>query len=67
MILLYYFGMLALLGAGTFCFLMTYLMLADAVTMRRGRTLAVGGGVLMGCGSAACFLSFLWLLQNSPL
>lgn len=66
MILAYYFFLLALLGGGTFCSLMTYLMLADAVTMRKGRTLAVGGGVLMGCGAAACFCSFLWLLHNNP-
>lgn len=66
-LLCYYFGLLALLGGGTFCSLMAYLMLSDAVTMRKGRTLAVGGGVLMGCGAAACFSSFLWLLNHSPL
>jgi hypothetical protein len=66
MILIYYTFLLALLGGGTFCSLMTYLMLADAITMHKGRLLAVGGGVLMGCGAAACFATFLWLLHNNP-
>lgn len=64
LILFYYFGMLFLLIGGLFCSLMTYLMIADAVTMRKGRMRAVGGGLIMGCGAAACIASFLWLLHS---
>ena len=67
MILLYSFGLLALLGGGIFCTILAYIMIADAFCVIKGRYAAVGGGIMMGCGAGACFACFLWLLDHSPL
>ena len=67
LILAYSFGLLALLGGGAFCSVLAYIMISDALTIRKGKFAAIGGGAMMGCGAAACFATFLWLMDHSPL
>jgi hypothetical protein len=66
-VLLYTFLTLSLIGGGVFCSVLAYIMLSDALTQHKGKFAAAGGGMMMLAGAAACFATFLWMLNNSPL
>jgi len=66
-VLLYSIIVLCCAFFGLFCAIQSYLMLSDAIGVRKGRTLAVAGGVLMVLAAAVCFVVFVWLLNHSPL